>query len=101
MSTPHEHFESGMTTAAFAKAAGITADRALKYCTNAIVDGRMYRIGSGQTARFFLKGEGPRMYVALVSTPMTPLSRAFPGPTIIPVRAGGRVAPINLQRDYV
>lgn len=96
---PDHHFVSGMSVRALADAAGITIDRARAYCNARTLEGVLYRSGQGHSATYYRRSDVPAETLPAPAT-MRPLRKAFAA-CPIPVRDGGRVAPINLQRDYV
>lgn len=92
-------FRPGMSAPELCKACGQTMNNVHRVLTRAINDHVLRREKEGHVFRYYPYGDGAPSVPA--AAPMRPLRQAFAGPAVIPVRSGGRVMPINLNRGFV
>lgn len=90
-------FRPGMSAPDLAKASRLSHTTVLQWLSRQ-TPGKLYRRKVGRTYRYY-----PRQDEAQDNPqpPMQPLQKAFSGPAVIPVREGGRIVPINLNRGYL
>lgn len=91
-------FKPGMSAPELCTATGQTTSSVHRVLIRAVQDHVLRREKVGKEYRYYPYADRPPV---LNPPPMQPLRKAFPGRGVIPVREGGRIVPINMNRGYV